>query len=402
MSLKKCQICKTKLVKAFSLGKVPLCDDLIKINSKKKNKLYPINIKFCNKCKTAFNNITVKKNFLFPKNYHYRARLTKDVVNGMRDFCKKIQKKYGSLKNKVVVDIGCNDGTLLNFFKKKKAITIGVEPTNAIRDCNKNHNLLINQYFSKDVSKKIKKNYPKIDFIIFTNVFAHINNFKNLVSNLKILIGPNTKIVIENHYLGSVIRDVQFDTFYHEHPRTYSLTSFYYISNLLGLRFNDFEFPKRYGGNIRVFLSNSKKINKKKLLFFMNKEIFFLKSLKKLKEKFNQWKKNKYLEIKKIFKIYGKLEAKAFPGRAAVILNLIKIEKFILCIYEKNNSPKVGHYAPGTKIPIIKDKTLFDKKKKPKFILNLAWHIKKEIKKYLNQNLVKSKVINIIDKKDFN
>ena len=68
----------------------------------------------------------------------------------------------------------------------------------------------------------------------------------------------NTKIVIENHYLGSIINKFQFDTFYHEHPRTYSLTSFYYISKILGLKIEHFSFPKRYGGNIRVIFSSLK------------------------------------------------------------------------------------------------------------------------------------------------
>ena len=65
-------------------------------------------------------------------------------------------------------------------------------------------------------------------------------------------------IVIENHYLGSVLEKNQFDTFYHEHPRTYSLQSFNYISKLLGLSITKVKFPKRYGGNIRIFLENHK------------------------------------------------------------------------------------------------------------------------------------------------
>ena len=61
--------------------------------------------------------------------------------------------------------------------------------------------------------------------------------------------------LIENHYLGSVIKKNQFDTFYHEHPRTYSLKSFVNISKLLECNLIHFSFPKRYGGNIRVIFS---------------------------------------------------------------------------------------------------------------------------------------------------
>ena len=65
---------------------------------------------------------------------------------------------------------------------------------------------------------------------------------------------PSTMLVIENYYLGAVLEHRQFDTFYYEHPRTYSLNSFRYIAKSLGVELQGVEFPERYGGNIRVFL----------------------------------------------------------------------------------------------------------------------------------------------------
>ena len=104
-----------------------------------------------------------------------------------------------------------------------------------------------------------------IDVITFTNVFAHIENFKDLIKSLKNLITKETLIVIENHYLGEVIKKNQFDTFYHEHPRTYSLNSFYFISKLLNMNIVKYEFVRRYNGNIRVFFGNKNLSNNKKL-----------------------------------------------------------------------------------------------------------------------------------------
>ena len=65
----------------------------------------------------------------------------------------------------------------------------------------------------KSLQKKFIIRIKKVDVIIFTNVFAHINNLNSLIQGLKILIDENTLIVIENHYLGSVIKRKQFDTF---------------------------------------------------------------------------------------------------------------------------------------------------------------------------------------------
>ena len=76
-------------------------------------------------------------------------------------------------------------------------------------------------------------------------------------------------------------------------------------------------------------------------------------------------------------------------------------ERIISGVFEKPNSKKIGYYVPGTKVPIFSDKKLFKLMKKKKIILNLAWHIKDEIKSYLKQNKFKGKVINILDRSDY-
>ncbi len=395
-----CQICNKPLKKALDLGHHPLCDDLLKINTKRKNKEYPIIINYCNFCHTAFQKFQVRKKVLFPKSYHYRARFTNDVVRGQKDLVENIKKDFGSLKNKIVLDIGCNDGTLLDVFKKQKSITVGVEPTNAYKDASNSHDIY-GHYLNKTLAKKIKIKYKKIDIITFTNVFAHINNLNELLDSLKILLSNKTILVIENHYLGSVINKKQFDTFYHEHPRTYSLTSFLKISKRLNLCVNNFDFPKRYGGNIRVILTNTdkkKKLEKKIITYEKN----FYKKLINLGKFIETWKTNKKKEILKLNKKYGPLPAKAFPGRAAILLKLLNLNKNnISSIYEKKNSKKIGYYAPGTKIPITSDIYL-KRLDKNIPILNLAWHIDKEIKKYLLSNKISNKIYNIVSKRDFN
>ena len=126
--------------------------------------------------------------------------------------------------------------------------------------------LTIKDYFSETSVKKIQEKFEKIDIITFTNVFAHIEDLKELINNLKKLINEETLIVIENHYLGSIIQKNQFDTFYHEHPRTYSVKSFEYISKQLDTQIVDIVFPKRYAGNIRVMMSKKHNNGNRKMV----------------------------------------------------------------------------------------------------------------------------------------
>ena len=399
--IKFCEVCNVRLKDFLNLGKHPMCDDLKRIYSNKQNRLFPISLSLCSKCLTVTQRIHISKKILFPKKYHYRAKLTKDVLLGQKDLVLKTKKNYGSLKNKVVMDIGANDCSLLNEFKKNGAKTVAVEPTNAIKDGNSYHHKF-QSYFNSKIAKTIIKNYGEIDFITFTNVFAHINNLKELINNLKILISNKTIIIIENHYLGSVLKKKQFDTFYSEHLRTYSLNSFLFIAKNLNMNVEFVEFPSRYGGNIRVFLNKKNNLlSIKRNEYYLSKEKDFKKEFKKIKFYVKKWRSRKLKKINKLNNIYGPLPAKAFPGRAAIILKLLKLDKKnISAIYEKPNSKKIGFYAPGTNIKIISEDNLKQVDEKIP-IINLAWHIGKEIKNYLIGKKIKNKIINIIDDRDF-
>ena len=385
----KCEICgNINLDKVLDLGLHPLCDDLVKITENRKCIEYPIDILFCRNCYTAHQKFQVPKQNLFKKNYHYRARMTGSVLTGMSDLVNSIEKKIGPLKNKNCLDIGCNDGSLLNFFKKKGCKTMGVEPTSAARDCK---HKVINKFFDKKVARQIKNSNFSPDIITFTNVFAHIENLNELIDNLKIIISPSTILVIENHYLGSVLQYAQFDTFYHEHPRTYSLKSFRHISKILNMKLFDVEFVSRYGGNIRAYLGNN--IPEKKII---KKEIDYKKLFLKMKRDMLIWKKETKKFIINHVKKNGKFIAKAFPGRAAILIKLLNLnESHISAVYEIKGSIKVNHYVPGTKIPILPEHKLYSRENVSEPILNLAWHLPKEVRVNLLKNGYKGKVIDI-------
>ena len=150
------------------------------------------------------------------------------------------------------------------------------------------------------------------------------------------------------------------------------------------------EFVSRYGGNIRVFISKNDeaKIYKKEEAFeikFKNMNLFISK-----------WKKEKLEELKFYFDKYGALYAKAFPGRAAILIKLLGLtEKQISAVYEIKGSIKTGFYVPGTRIPILPESELY-KKRDHIPIINLAWHIPNAVRENLKNNKYSGKVIDII------
>lgn len=380
-----------------------MCDDLIRVGDSSNNVEYPISIVFCDECKTAHQKFQIPKNTLFPSSYHYRSRHTADVLNGMRQLAGKTESILGSLDGLTVLDIGCNDGSLLSIFREIGAKTVGIEPTGAAVDARAAGHVVYEDYVTPAVASAVVEKHGQPDVITFTNVFAHIEDLSGLLESVRVLIGPRTLLVIENHYLGSILDGYQFDTFYHEHPRTYSLTSFRYIADALGLSLVATEFPHRYGGNIRVMMQQkSAGATQAQPAQELRDERDFGERLREMGSKIPVWQKAKRAQIADAVAQYGPLPAKAFPGRAAILVKLLGLdETMISAVYEKPGSMKVGHYVPGTRIPILSDDDYDWQADRPAPMVNFAWHISSEIHNYLRGRGYRGPITDIFSVDEF-
>lgn len=395
-----CEVCSASTLEAvLDLGLHPMCDDLVLVGQDRICQEYPIEILFCSNCKTAHQRFQIPKEHLFPQTYHYRSRNTNDVLKGMQDLVMTCANHLGNLAGKKVLDIGCNDGSLLGFFQQQGAITFGIEPTGAYSDAEAAGHSVMHDFLTETSAKAYVEKYGHPDIITFTNVFAHIEDLKQILRAIRILRNDRTCVMIENHYLGAVLKLGQFDTFYHEHPRTYSYGSFMKIAEAMEMQIDLVQFPSRYGGNIRVLLQpqGAGPIVHDKSEEITSLENGFLNKFHELAIEIKHWKEAKKSEIVQAVKLYGPLVAKAFPGRAAIPIKMLNLDaNMIHAVYEKPQSGKIGHWVPGTRIPIVSDANLLIDCPEGAPILNLAWHIQTEIVDYMSKKGYQGKFINII------
>jgi len=164
------------------------------------------------------------------------------------------------------------------------------------------------------------------------------------------------------------------------------------------------EFPQRYGGNIRVFMKSAPAPSRPAPdgeAEIDAHESSYGRDLLRLSTQIDLWRESKRAALAGEFRAHGKLRAKAFPARAAIPITLLKLdEEMIGAVHEKPGSPKIGHYVPGTRIPILSDdKIPASDPSTP--LINLAWHIKPEIEAYLRNIGFRGRIIDIISQEDF-
>jgi hypothetical protein len=396
--INKCQISGSKkLVSILNLGYLPPVNDFKKVGSKQiESKFYPTELLYCDKSKLFQLSYIVSKNILFPKSYPYTSSTTKILRDNFFDLSLKCRKKFNLKKNDLIVDIGSNDGNLLSYFKNFAKV-LGVTPEKIGKIAIKKGIPTILKYFDKKVSKSILNRYGKAKIVTATNVFAHIDNPNYLTKNISSILSDEGIFISESHYVCPLIKNIQYDSIYHEHLRYYSLQSLSYLLKKNGFYIFDVEEIKTHGGSIRVYAS------KKKVLVTENVRKILIEEKKILKKnvilKFNKKVLNAKLEL---LKIIHKVKKKnkiicgiSAPSRATTLINYTGIDESIIdCIFEIPGSYKIGSYLPGTRIPVLSEDNLFkNKKKNPDYLLLLSWHISDELIKNLRKKGYKGKFI---------
>lgn len=397
---KECVLCGSKkLKKVLDFKKTPLANSYVK-SPTIKEKYFPLVCVLCIDCKHLQLQHLVNPKIMF-EDYMYVSGTSPVLIKHFKNYFQKIKKtlKLNKKKDKIL-DIACNDGTFLNFFKKDKfKNVIGIEPAKNLRHLNKAKKIDINTaFFNYKNSFYYKKKYKKFKVITANNVFAHVPNLKDFALGVKNILAPGGLFIFEVSYLKDVLKKLTFDTIYHEHMSYHSLKPLLNFFRSINLKVVDFDLVEAQGGSIRVYVGhkNSKvnetkikkqiKIEKNSKLFSAQKYLDYFKRIKSQKNKIKILIK-KNLKKNKLFVGYGA------PAKVTTFCHFFELgEKEIKFIVD-DNYLKQGKFTPGKNIQIINFKKL--KNHNFDFIIILAWNFANPIIKKLKQN-IKNKKFKII------
>ena len=302
--IKNCQICNSaKLKDILNLGYIAPVNNVIDYKSNNiLQKKYQAKLLKCNRCDLVQLSSILDKKIIFPKTYPYTSSTTKILSDNFKELYLKIKKNFNFKEQDLVVDIGSNDGNLLDKFKTYFRV-VGITPELIGKLAIKKGVPTLIRYFDKKAVDIILNKYSKASVITATNVFAHMDDINYVIRQIKRLMKKDSIFISESHYLLPLIKNIQYDTVYHEHMRYYSLKSLNYLFKKHNLQIFDAENIPTHGGSIRVYACNIKKykvknsVNKilnteKKYLTFKNfdnkvldTKINLLKILNNLKKK---------------------------------------------------------------------------------------------------------------------
>lgn len=323
------------------------------------------------------------------ENYLYVSGTSKVLKKHFVDYAKKLISVFKLSSRSKILDIACNDGTFLEYFKNKKfENVVGVEPARNLRILNLKKKIDINtHFFSKKFSEKMKKKYDTFDLITANNVFAHSPHLYDFSQGVKNLLSIKGVFVLEVSYLPTVLSKKTFDTIYHEHMSYHALKPLVNFFKMQNLEVFDFQLIEAQGGSIRIFVSHKEsfKVKVDKIKNQIKKEVdqglFLTNRYKRFYKEINETK----IKLKKILKNVEKKNLNIIgygaPAKLTTLTHVFGLSRSDFEFVIDDNNLKVNKFTPGKNFLIKNFNYLKLNQDKHNVIIILAWNFYESIRK---------------------
>ena len=379
----RCQFCSSEKTQQFlDLGNHPPCIFLTQPELKDE-KAYPLNAHYCPDCGLIQLGTLVPQEILFGDNYHHIAALSASFKAHLSELAENCSKRFKLGSQDLAIDLGSNDGALLEAFKARGVKVLGVDPSDIAQMAIDKGLPTIRDFFNEALAAKIVKEHGKAKVMTALNTFAHVSSLDSFVRGINAVLTDDGVFVSENHYALDLMSGLQYDFIYHEHSRYYTVRHLVALFARFGMEVFDVERIATHSGSIRVFAGKKGAHPVSKVVAgpLAEEEAFGLSkadTYKAFATKVTEHKKG-FVEMLRGIKAKGqRIMGLTFPARAVTLLNFCGIGPETLDAITEGSAIKIGRYSPGNHIKVVDQDVLFGKDA-PEYGLLLSWHIQKEI-----------------------
>lgn len=385
-----CRICSNnKLIRILDLGFHPPSDSfLTEAQLQEPEIYYPLELYYCEKCGLVQLGYIVPKEILFNDDYPYTTGTNKAGVEHFRRFAKETVKRFKLGKDDLIIDIGSNDGTLLQGFKNHGCKVLGIEPCKHLSNmANQGGIKTTNCFFSRVTSLFCER----AKLITATNVFAHIDDLHDFIKGIDIVLTDDGVFIIEAPYLLDMLNYLLYDQIYHEHLSYLAVTPLKTLFAKYNMEIFDVENVDFHGGSLRYFVARTGSYpistNVDKFLEMEQREIDLVK-LENFAYRVRESREKLLWFLLSLKRSKKRVVGLCASAKGNTLLNYCGID---LDYISEKSELKVEKYSPGRHIKIISDETLV--RDAPDYALMLACNFSGSIIPILREKGFKGKFI---------
>ncbi len=379
-----CRFCATPLTHTFcDLGMSPLSNSYLAADELQATEpFYPLHAYVCSECFLVQLDEFASPQEIFG-NYAYFSSYSDSWLEHSKNYTQLMRSRLGLDASSQVVEIGSNDGYLLQYFVDAGISVLGVEPAVNVAAVAMDKGIpTIVKFFGIETAKEMAEAGQQADLLLGNNVLAHVPDINDFVAGMAILLKPDGIITMEFPHLLQLMRNNQFDTIYHEHFSYLSLLSVEQIFARHGLQVFDVDELTTHGGSLRIYarLTGDEPVSDSIIALRKTEADAGLSNLDTYAafgEKAQEIRTS-LLDFLNTAKRDGKrVAAYGAPAKGNTLLNYCGVRQDLIDFTVDRNPAKQGRFLPGTHLPVYAPEKLSEAK--PDYVLILPWNIKDEI-----------------------
>jgi 2-polyprenyl-3-methyl-5-hydroxy-6-metoxy-1,4-benzoquinol methylase len=314
--------------------------------------------------------------------YWYRSGTNNTMRNHLNSIVKEVLNIVDEKTPTRVLDIGCNDGTLLSYYPDTYE-KYGIDPSDVAQEVKSA--VVVQDVFP---SQKLEAVLQGKLFGVITSIamFYDLESPVDFVKSIKKMLAPDGIWVFEMSYMPRMLELDSYDTICHEHLEYYSFAVLENIVKRADMKIIKISFNDINGGSIRCVAThraNTRLDNAEheKQMSEVRQREFDLeldtdKPYLRFQERINVQKEKLHMLLKRLNAEGKKVHIYGASTKGNTILQWCNIDKNLIEAAAERNPDKYGARTLGTDIPIISEAE--SRAMKPDYYLVLPWHFKKE------------------------
>ena len=251
-----CLICKEPISPFISFGRMPIANGFLTADQFTDEPFFGLDVGFCPKCKMVQLTELVDPGKMFHENYAFFSSTSMRMAEHFRAMAEDVKARYLG-PSPFVVEIGSNDGIMLQHFAKDGIRHLGVEPSANVAEVARGKGInTICEFFDTALAGKIVAEYGQADAFLGANVMCHIPTMHSVVGGVKLLLKPKGVLIFEDPYLGDIIEKTSYDQIYDEHAFYFSVTSLDHLFADHDMEIVDVIPQSTHGGSMRYVVAH--------------------------------------------------------------------------------------------------------------------------------------------------
>lgn len=252
----RCRICGETVVEFLDFGTQPLSDAFRDPADTTDEFTYRLAVGVCGECGMVQLTEEVPREEMFHEDYPYLSRGSAVMRRHFQELAERFLATELSGTDPFIVELGCNDGTMLKTVAEAGVRHLGVEPSGAVADLAAEEGVRVRKdFFEETTALDIVDTEGRADVIYAANTLCHIPYMASILRGVTALLKPNGVFVFEDPYLGDILEKTSFDQIYDEHFFFFSATSVDEMARRHGLELVDVERLPVHGGEVRYTLA---------------------------------------------------------------------------------------------------------------------------------------------------